>query len=146
MRAAKGVLRYLRGTTRLGVVYGGSEPLQGFVDADRAGVVDGRRSTTGFVFTLNGGPIAWASKRQSTVAISTAEAEYVAAAMATKEALWLRKLLSALGVDGGAVPMGEDNQAFLALVNNPEATGRTKHVNVANHMVRDYVARGEVTF
>jgi len=146
MRAAKGVLRYLRGTTRLGVVYGGSEPLQGFVDADRAGVVDGRRSTTGFVFTLNGGPIAWASKRQSTVAISTAEAEYVAAALATKEALWLRKLLSALGVDGGAVPMGEDNQAFLALVNNPEATGRTKHVDVAYHMVRDYVARGEVTF
>jgi len=66
--------------------------------------------------------------------------------MATKEALWLRKLLSALGVDGGAVPMGEDNQACLALVNNPEATGRTKHVDVAYQMVRDYVARGDVTF
>ena len=58
--------------------------------------------------------------------------KYVAAAMATKEALWLRKLLSALGVDGGAVPMMEDNQACLALVNNPEATGRTKHVDVAH--------------
>jgi len=146
MRAAKMVLRYLRGTTRLGVVYGGSKTLQGFVDADWAGDVDGRRSTTGFVFTLNGGPIAWASKRQSTVATSTAEAEYVAAAMATKEALWLRKLLSALGVDGGAVPMGEDNQACLALVNNPDSTGRTKHVDVAYHMVRDYVAREKVTF
>jgi len=128
------------------VVYGGSEPLQGFVDADWAGAGDGRRSTTGFVFTLNGGPIAWASKRQSTVTTSTAEAEYVGAAMATKEALWLRKLLSALGVDGGAVAMGEDNQACLALVNYPEATGRTKHVDVAYHMVSDYVARGEVTF
>jgi len=131
MRAAKGVLRYLCGTTRLGVVYSGSEPLQGFVDADWAGAIDGRRSTTGFVFTCNGGAIAWASKRQSTVATSTAEAEYVAAAMATKEALWLRKLLPALGVDGGAVAMGEDNQSCLALVNNPEATGRTKHVDVA---------------
>jgi len=70
----------------------------------------------------------------------------VAAAVATKEALRLRKLLSALGVDGGAVSMGEDNQACLALVNNPEATGRTKHVDVAYHMVRDYVARGDVTF
>jgi len=80
------------------------------------------------------------------VATSTAEAEYVAAAMATKEALWLRKLLSVLGVDGGAVPMGEDNQSCLALVNNPEATGRTKHVDVAFHMVRDYQARGEVAF
>ena len=144
MRAAKGVLRYLRGTVRLGVVYGATEPLQGFVDADWAGDIDSRRSTTGFVFTFNGGPVSWASKRQSTVATSTAEAEYVAAAMATKEALWLRKLLSTLGVDGGAVPMGEDNQSCLALVNNPEATGRTKHVAVAYHMVRDYQARGEV--
>jgi len=64
MRAAKGVLRYLRGTTRLGVVYGDSEPLQGFFDADWAGDIDGRRSTSGFFFTCNGGPIAWASKRQ----------------------------------------------------------------------------------
>jgi len=141
MRAAKEVLRHLCGTTRLGVVYSGSEPLQGFVDADWAGDIDGRRSTTACVFTCNGGAIAWASKRQSTVATSTAETEYVAAAMATKEALWLRKLLSALGVDGGAVAMGEDNQSCLALVNNPETTGRTKHVDVAYHMVRDYQVR-----
>jgi len=80
------------------------------------------------------------------VATSTAEAEYVAAAMATKKAIWLRKLLRDLGVDGRAVPMGEDNQACLALVNNPEATGRTKHVDVAYHLVREYVVRGYVTF
>jgi len=146
MRAAKGVLRYFRWTTRLGVMNGGDEALQGYVDADRGGDNDGRRSTTGFIFTLNGGPISWASKCQSTVATSTAEAEYVAAAMAKKEALWLRKLQSALGVDGGAVPMGEDNQSSLALVNNLEATGRTKHVDVAYHMVRDYQARGGVAF
>jgi len=146
MRAAKSVLRYFRGTTRLGVMYGANEALQGYVDADWAGDINGRRSTTGFIFTLNGGPISWASKRQSTVATSTAEAEYVAAAMATKEALWLRKLLLALGVDGGAVPMGEDKQSCLALVNNPEATGRTKHVDVAYHMVRDSQALGDVAF
>jgi len=128
------------------VVYSGEEPLQGYVDADWAGDTDGRRSTTGFVFALNGGPISRARKRQSTVATPTAEAEYVAAAMATKEALRLRKLLTALGVDGGAVPMGEDNHSCLALVNNPEATGRTKHVVVAYHMVRDYQARGDVAF
>jgi len=57
MRAAKGVLRYLRGTSRLGVIYGGNEALQGYVDADWAGDIDGRRSTTAFIFTLNGGPI-----------------------------------------------------------------------------------------
>jgi len=121
-------------------------PLQGLVDADWAGDIDGRRSTTGFVFTCNGGAIAWASKRQSPVATSTAEAENVASAMATKEALWLRKLLSALSFDGGAVAMMEDNQSCLALVNNPQATGRTKHVDVAYHMARDYQARGDVAF
>jgi len=146
MRAAKGVLRYLCGTTRLGVAYGSSEPLQGYIDAASAGDVDGRRSTTGFIFTVNIGPFAWASKRLSTMATSTAEAEYVAAAMATKEALWLRKLLGVLRVDGQAVPMGEDNQSCLALINNPEATGRTKHVDVAYHMVRDYQMRGDVAF
>jgi len=109
MRAAKGVLRYLRGATRLRVVYGDDKPLQGYVDANWAGDIDDRRSTTGFVLTLNCMPISWTSKRLSTVATSTAEAECVAAAMATKEALCLRKLLSELGVDGDAVPMGEDN-------------------------------------
>jgi len=146
MRAAKSVLSYLCGTTRLGVAYGSCEPLQGYVDADWAGDVDGRPSTTGFIFTVNGGPVAQASKRQSTVATSTAEAEYEAAAMATKEALWLRKLLGLLGVDGQAVPMGEANQSCLAPINNPGATGRTKHVDVAYHMVRDYRTRGGVAF
>jgi len=78
------------------------------------------------------------------VATSTAEAEYVAAAMATKEALWLRKPLGVLGVDGQAVPVGKDSQSCLALINNPEATGRTKHVDVAYHMLRDYQTRGDV--
>ena len=146
MRAAKGVSRYLHGTTRLGMFYGGSEPLHGFVDADWAGDMDGRRLTTGFVFTCNGGPTAWASKRRTTVATSTAEAKYVAAAIATKKALWLRKLLSALSVDGGAVAMGEDNQSCMAPVKIPEATGRTNHVDVAYHVVRDYQAHGDVAF
>jgi len=77
MHAAKRFLRYLRGTNRLGVVVGGSEPLQGFVVADWAGNINGCRSTTGFVFSCNGGPITRAGKRQSTVATSMAEAEYV---------------------------------------------------------------------
>jgi len=155
MRAAKGVLRYLRRTTRLGEVYSGSKPLQGFVDADCAGEIDGRRSATGFVFTCNGGAIAWASERQLTVATSTAEAEYVAAEMATKDALWLRKLLSALGVDGGAVAMGEDNQSCLVggraqgdtLVPHERHNGDTIRQSVAreSRMEAKCVADGNTT-
>jgi len=115
MRAAKGVLRYLGGTTLLRIMYVGNDALEGYVHADWAGDTDGRRSTTGFIFPLSGGPMSWASKRQSMVATSTAEAEYVAAAMATKEERWLRRPPSDLGVDGGAVPMGDCNQSCLAL-------------------------------
>jgi len=63
MRAVKGVLWYLRGATRLGIAYGAHKRLRGYVDADWAGDVDARRSTTGFIFTLNGGPVSWASNR-----------------------------------------------------------------------------------
>jgi len=146
MRAAKGVLRYPGRTTRHRKMYGGNDALRGYVEADWVGDIDGRRSTTGYIFTLSCVPISWASKRQSMVATSTAKAEYVAAAMATVEELWLQNLLSALGVHGGAVPMGQDDQSCLALVQNPEATGRTKHVFIAYHMVRNYQAREDVAF
>jgi len=129
--AAKSVLRHLPGPTHFGGLYGGKEALKRSVNASC-------RSKTGVVSTLNGGPISWKSKRQSTVARSTAEAENVASATASKEALWLWKMLSALGVDGGDVLMGKDISSFMALVNNPEATGRTKNFNVAYDMVRHY--------
>ena len=110
MRAAKGVLRCLHGATRLGVAYGAGKPLQGYVDADWAGDVDARQSTTGFIFTLNGGPVSWASKRHSTVVTSTAEAEYVAAAMATKEALWLRQTYRRLASKALPFPWGKTSR------------------------------------
>jgi len=117
---------------------------KGMLTTNSAGETHGRRSTTGFIFTLNGGPVSWARKHQATVATSTAEAEYVAAAIENKEALWLWKLLLALGATGGDVPMGEENQSCLALVNNHDAARRTKHVDLACHMIRDYQARGDV--
>ena len=100
--AAKGVLRYLKGTASLGVTFGGgsnssgnshtggrSRAVVGFCDADYAGDVDTRRSTTGYVFLYNGGAISWSSRRQPTVAASTTEAEYMAEAAAAKEACLL---------------------------------------------------------
>jgi hypothetical protein len=119
-QAAKGVLRYLAGTADYGITYGpGSLELVGYCDADYAGDIDTRRSTSGYVFVLNGGAISWQSKRQQTVAASTTEAEYMAAAAAVKEGLWLRKLLLDLGFDMGAVSIMADNQSAIKLLRNP---------------------------
>jgi len=146
LTAAKGILRYLAGTVNYGLCYGASEALAGAVDADFGGCPEMRRSTTGWVFTWNGAAISWGSKRQPTVSTSTAEAEYEAAAAATREALWVRKLMVDLGQPAAPIDMAEDNQACISLIANPETTGRAKHIDIAHHMVRERVAMGEVKF
>jgi Reverse transcriptase (RNA-dependent DNA polymerase) len=144
--AALSLLRYVRGTTAFGICFGDGLGLQGYCDADYAGDVDTRRSTTGYVFVLNGGAVSWSSRFQPTVAVSTAEAEYMAAASAVKEALWLRKLFAAFGMDVTPVRMFCDNQAALKLIKHPIASMRSKHIDVQHHFVRERVARGEVVF
>uniref|UniRef100_A0A2N9I6R9 Integrase catalytic domain-containing protein n=1 Tax=Fagus sylvatica TaxID=28930 RepID=A0A2N9I6R9_FAGSY len=94
--AVKWIFRYLKGTAEHGILFSrqpGTNSVVGYVDADYAGEVDDRRSTTGYVFTLSGGPICWKSTLQSIVAMSTTEAEYMAVAEAAKEALWLKGLV-----------------------------------------------------
>jgi len=145
-RAARMVLRYLSGTATHGLTYIGGGPVTGFVDADYAGDPESRRSTTGWVFLTNGAPISWQSRRQPSVSTSTAEAECIAAAAATKEALWLRKLLADVGEPVNSIRIAEDNTAYLSIINNPEGVGRAKHVDISHHMVRERVLRGEVTF
>jgi len=142
--AAKGVQRYLAGTANYGLCYGPAEELASAVDADLGGCPETRRSTTGWVFTWNGAAFSWGSKRQATVSSSTAEAEYVAAAAATREALWVRKLMVDLGQPATTVNMAEDNQTCLSLIANPETTRKAKHIDIAHHMVRERVEIGEV--
>ncbi|KAJ9527699.1 hypothetical protein QJQ45_025973 [Haematococcus lacustris] len=144
--AAKAVLSYLKGTASQGLVFGGNDNLQGYCDADYAGDKDTARSTTGYVFTLHGAAISWSSRLQPTVAMSTAEAEYMAASGAVKEAVWLRKLMQDLGLPGTCVNLMCDNQAALQLLNNPMASARSKHISVHHHFARERAARGEVMF
>jgi hypothetical protein len=146
-QAAKGVLRYLSGTTDYGITFGPGElELLGYCDADFAGDTDTRRSTTGFVFLLGGGSISWSSKRQATVAVSTTEAEYMGAAAAVKEALWLRNLLSDFGLAITPVKIYGDNQSTLKLLRNPISSLRSKHIDVIYHFARERVMKGDITF
>jgi hypothetical protein len=94
--------RYLWGTTNVGLVYDRGSRISsnviGYVDSDCAGDLDKRRSLTGFVFTLSGCAISWKAILQSTVALSTTEAEYMAATEVVKEAIWLKGLVNDLGL------------------------------------------------
>jgi hypothetical protein len=143
---AKNVLRYLAGTTTTGLIYGTTDGLLGYCDADFASDTDTRRSTTGYVFLLHGGAISWASRRQQTVAASTTEAEYMAAAAATKEALWLRKLMFNLRLDVPTITILDDNQSTIKLLKNPVTSQRSKHIDVIYHFTRERVTRKEVEF
>lgn len=146
--AAKRVLKYLMGTANLTLKYGQTDSntdLTGYCDADFAGDVQTRKSTSAYVFMIGGGAVSWASRLQSLVALSTAESEYVSACSATQETVHLRQLLEDVGFkQHGPTPLMEDNQACIAFSTGAGDHNRTKHIEVRYHFVRDKVAKGEV--
>jgi hypothetical protein len=124
--AVKYILKYLKGTQSCGIILGGAKKdLTGFVDADWAGDLDSRRSATGYVFFLNDGPVTWSSKMQTTVALSSTEAEYMAMSAAAQEACWLRSLLQGLHQPINPTMLQGDNQGSLILAKNPKNHSRT---------------------
>jgi hypothetical protein len=142
-QAALQLLRYLSGTLGMGLLYGkggGRAGFHGYCDANHGGDLATRRSTTGFVFILHGAAVAWQSKLQPTVALSTTEAEYQAAGMAAREALWFRKLLPELGEEiAGPLLIFCDSESVRALLRNPMVTQRSKHIDIIHHFCRERV-------
>ncbi|UYV62645.1 hypothetical protein LAZ67_2001397 [Cordylochernes scorpioides] len=140
--AVKKIFGYLKATKNIGICFGGSpctSTLIGFSDADFAGDLDTRKSTTGYVFMLNNGPISWCSQKQNCVSLSTTESEYIAASKATKEAIWLRHLLRELHQEQvKPTTIFCDNQSCIRLVHNPEYHKRTKHIDISYHFIRDH--------
>ena len=140
--AVKRILRYLKGTTHLGLMYRpDNSTLVGYSDADWAGDTNDRKSTSGYVFMMSGSAISWRSKKQSSVALSTAEAEYIALSSATQEAMWLRQLLSSLKDFPLSEPtiIYEDNQSTICMAKNNQSHGRSKPVDIKFHFVREQV-------
>lgn len=150
--AVKRIYRYLKASSHhaLHISAQGNDDviaqLHGYCDADYAGDFDTRRSTTGYTFSLGSGSISWMSKRQPTVALSTTEAEYMAATEAAKEAIWLRSLLSELGYpQADPTILYDDNQSAIALANDPVHHARVKHIDVRHHFVREKIEEGLIT-
>jgi hypothetical protein len=150
--AVKHVMRYLRGTVDYKLTYGPTGKtaitpvIYGYSDSDWGSDADDRRSVTGYVFLLGGGAVSWQARKQTTVALSSVEAEYMAATQSTKEAMWWRSTLLELGVDlEGPTIIHSDSQGSIALTKNPEHHARSKHIDIRHHFVREQVAVGTIT-
>jgi hypothetical protein len=140
------LLGYLKGTSHMGLHLGRSERTIGFCDSDFASCLDTRRSHTGWVFQLFGGPICWQSKCQSTVATSTVEAEYQAASAAAREALWLRQLFADLDIPQTPMVILCDSQGALSAMMNSQISQRVKHIDIIHHFVRERCQLGQIKF
>jgi hypothetical protein len=142
--AAKRVLRYIQGTKDFGLLYKKTKNfvLGGFSDADFAGSIDDRASTSGYLMNMGSTTVSWSCKKQATVATSTAEAEYISAWEATCEIVWLRRVLQDLGISQTeATSLFIDSQSTIKLAKNPVFHSKTKHVDTKYHHIRSLIAK-----
>ncbi|KAG7584577.1 Integrase catalytic core [Arabidopsis suecica] len=140
--ALKQVLRYLQGTRSYGLCFGRGNrtELLGFSDSSHNVDEDDGRSTTGHIFYLNNCPITWCSQKQETVALSSCEAEFMAATEAAKQAIWLQELLKEVTEEKcEKVMILIDNKSAIALTRNPVFHGRSKHIHKRYHFIRECI-------
>ena len=147
--AARHILKYLAGTADKGIAFTKSTQnftqdaevvIKAFSDSDWVGSKTTRRSISGFVAFMAGGPIRWKSKKQSVVALSSCEAEYIAITETAKEVIWLIQHLRELGFKvKSPVSLLADNQAAIALSKNPVHHQRSKHIDIRHHFLRDKI-------
>ena len=141
--AAKRIIRYLKGTSNLGLTYtSNAENVYGYSDAAHANT-DNYCSTSGYTFLVGGAAIIWGSRKQTTIALSSTEAKYVALSEASREAMWLRHLYGELGwIQQGPTLILGDNDGSIAMAKNPQFHKHSKHVDVCWHWVRELVQDG----
>ena len=148
MEAVKQILRYVKGTIDIGCHYVKAKQVEnrliGYSDSDLAGDISDRKSSTGTLFFLYGNPITWTSKKQKMVALSSCEAEYIAATSAACQGIWLGRLLKELhGKEVNPVRLNIDNKSAIALAKNPVHHDRSKHIDMRFHFIRECVQKGD---
>ena len=141
------VIGYIKNTMDYGLTYYRDSTLSpvAYVDADYGGCRDTRRSTSGYVFIMAGGPVTWSSKRQTTVALSTVEAEYVAMSRCAQQMTWMQSWLGEANIkyDLPEVIKG-DNRGAIALTKNTRDHGKVKHIDIRHHYIRDLLHSGTI--
>ncbi|KAK9076273.1 hypothetical protein SSX86_004606 [Deinandra increscens subsp. villosa] len=147
LAAVKHILRYIKGTIYNGLIYeaGGDAKLVGYSDSSFGCDKEDGRSTTGTIFYYSGNVITWTSQKQRTVALSSCQAEYMAATEAACQALWLRNLLSEItGEQPPCVELRVDNEGAIGLSKNPTFHKRSRHIDTKYHFIRECVERGQI--
>ena len=144
----KNILKYLRMTKDVFLIYGdGDLIVNGYSDASFQFDRDDSKSQSGYVFILNGGATSWKSSKQETTADSTTESEYIAASKATKEAVWIKKFITELGVVPSIVHpilLYCDNNGAITQAKKPRSHQRSKHVLRRYHLIREIIGRNDV--
>jgi len=147
LQAAKRALQYLKGTVNYRIHYkrGGEGELLAFTDNDYAGDMEDRKSTSSYVFLMGSSVVSWCSKKQPIVTLSTTEAEFVAAAVCACQGVWMKRILKELRhSDEGCTIIMCDNSSTIKLSKNPVLHGRSKHINVRFHFLRNLTKKGTV--
>ncbi|GAU17221.1 hypothetical protein TSUD_324240 [Trifolium subterraneum] len=150
LAAVKRILRYIRGTMDYGILfpstYKGKQCKSiAYTDSSWCGDIEDRKSTAGYVFLLGGAPIAWSSKKESMVALSSCEAEYIATSLCACQAIWLANLIEEImGEDHGAVKMRIDSISAIKLAKNPVAHGKSKYIEMRFHYLREQVSNERI--
>jgi hypothetical protein len=142
----KRILRYLVCTPCLGIWYpkGSTFDLIRYSDSDYAGCKVDRKSTSGTCQFLGRSLVSWSLKKQTSVALSTAEAEYVAVGQCCTQLLWMRKILRDFVYNLSKVPLICDNESAIHLADNPVEHSRTKQIDIRHHFLRDHQQRGDI--
>jgi hypothetical protein len=145
--AIKRILRYLKHKPSIGLWYpkGALFELIGYSDSDYAGCKVDRKSTSGGCHLLGRSLMSWSSKKQNSVALSTAEAEYIAAGACCAQILYMKQTLLDYGVVLEKVPLLCDNESAVKLANNPVQHSRTKHIDIRHHFLKDHVAKNDIS-
>ena len=142
--AARRILKYGISTKHFSIKYGGSKTLRidGYADADWGFNLVDRKSTTGYIFMMNGGPISWTSRKQTTVALSTMEAEYIALSDAARETIAHLTFFHTISIELPPPVLYTDNQAAESIAKREPEYQRSKHIDVRYHFVRDHFEKG----
>jgi hypothetical protein len=146
LTAMKRIMRYLKYSPNVGLWYpkGAKFELVGFSDSDYTGCKVDRKSTSGGCQLLGRSLVSWSYKKQNSVALSTAEAEYISAGSCCAQLLWMKQTLLDYSVTFQEIPLLCDNESAINIANNPVQHSRTKHIDIRHHFLRDRMSKGDI--